>query len=307
MQFSSSRQRLSTSRRPCESSTSTSTSSSRVYPSTSSILSSSHLSAALRSASAAVRPKPVEDFLDETKLNKLLDDCKRDSIYAPLIRTLGRVFSTRDSLAASFQKRPKAHIDRLLERAPVDLKNLKKEDFRALEGDLDKDEDDSAEHADDTAAPCADPHHTSVDLASLRRVMQRLYDTHMVAFETINNAVHSLTTILTVDLKFNLSKEQLEEVITVFVIVFEITVIAASEFMDHSLPILCKAAATLPVWAQARLAWIWATHCGGSLKTMLQTLQQMISLQVIACSDNQQFFVQDNDKVVWATKVMKVS
>lgn len=286
-----------------------STSAPRLFAHSSSINPSS-LSAALRNATAAAtlssnavtRTKSNDDIIDETKLGQLLDGCDRDKNYAPLIRILGRIFSTRESLSASFQKQPKRHIDALLERAPADLKTLKKEDFRALEGDLDKDEDDS----DEPEPAMSEPHHTTVDIVSLRRIMKRLYDTHMVAFETINNAVHSLATILTVDLKFSLSREQLEEVITVFVIVFEVAASASSEFMDHSLPIVCKATALLPIWAQARLARIWATHCRDSLKTILETLQQMISLQVIACSDNQQFFVQDNDQVVWATKVMKI-
>ncbi|KAL1399927.1 hypothetical protein pipiens_007840 [Culex pipiens pipiens] len=58
------------------------------------------------------------DYLDEAKLRELM---------------------------AAFLKKPSSSIDRMLEKAPEDLKNLKKEDLRTLEGDLDKDEDSAAE------------------------------------------------------------------------------------------------------------------------------------------------------------------
>lgn len=59
----------------------------------------------------------------------------------------------------------------MLEKAPGDLKSLKKEDLRILEGDLDKDEDSCAE-----AIPIEESDDIDVDLISLRRAMQKLYD-----------------------------------------------------------------------------------------------------------------------------------
>lgn len=117
----------------------------------------------------------------------------------------------------SFQKRPSASIDALLEKAPKDLKNLKKEDFRTLEGDLDKDEDSSAD-----IEQKREPHHTTVDLVSLRRTMYKLYNSNIRVFESLNNALHSLAINLSLDSRFKTQKDEIEEIITAFVIVFEI-------------------------------------------------------------------------------------
>lgn len=268
---------------------------------------SSHSKSYYSSPVFATSPtKPIADeqsFIDEERLNELLDECQRAGNYSPLIRNLGKYFSSRESMARSFQKLRSAHIDAILEKAPKDLMNLKKEDFRTLEGDMDKDEDSCVDNTADVQLP----HDTTVDLVSLRRAMQKLYTTHAAAFEPINIAFHSLAIGLTVDLRLLTRKEQIEEIITVFVIIFEIVVIGASEFLEFSLPAICNAASFLPVWAQARLASIWGRHCTASIRNLLQTLQQLISLQVIAGTNHQNSYVQDNETVVWATKVMKVT
>jgi ubiquitin-protein ligase E3 A len=97
--------------------------------------------------------------------------CANEKSFSRLIRTLGSVFSSREGLALSFQKQPATTIDVMLEKAPGDLRNLKKEDLRAMEGDLDKDEDCLA-----SKEVVVEPSFTSVDLPSLRRTMKRLYD-----------------------------------------------------------------------------------------------------------------------------------
>ncbi|KAJ6648241.1 Ubiquitin-protein ligase E3A [Pseudolycoriella hygida] len=239
--------------------------------------------------------------IDEEILNKLLDDCKLTNSYAPLIRRLGNCFSSRESICRSFQKMPTAHIDAMLEKAPKDLKNLKKEDFRTLEGDLDKDEDSS-----DNSDKPSDPHHSNVDFVSLRRAMARLYEENSGAFETLNQTIQNLATSLCVDLiRYANDYDLIEDIVTVFVILFEIIVIGSSELMEIALPKLLQAATYLPVWAQARLAAIWAKHRASGLQSLLQTLQQLISVHVVAGMGGG-CLIQDNDAVVCATKVMKI-
>lgn len=158
---------------------------------------------------------------------------------------------------------------------------------------------------------------TSVDLHSLRRAMRRLHAVHPAAFEPLNIAFHSLAITLTVDLRLHSTRDFIDEIVNVFVIIFEIVVVAPSEFIEFSLPAICNAASFLPVWAQARLAAIWGANCKDSIKLLLETLQQLISLQVIAGSGGggsvggslvqHTTYVQDNETIVWATKAMKVS
>lgn len=265
------------------------------------------------------KPMTIEslNYLDEPSLNRLIDHCKKTNTFAPLIRNLGRYFSSRDLLVQSFQKRPTAHIDELLQKAPKDLKKLKKEDFRTLEGDLDKDVDSSCTETGATPTTATTTfrkrnnrdvprHYTSVDLPSLRRAMSKLLETKSSAFDSLNNAMQSLAMGISVDLRMQTQRDKIEEIITVFVIVFEIIIIGKSDFVDVALPSICQAAAYLPVWAQARLAAIWAEHCKEGLRKLLETLQQLISLQVITGAYHENAYVQDNEIIISATKLMKV-
>lgn len=239
--------------------------------------------------------------LNEESVTQLVESCRQDKSFAKLIRTVGEVFSSCELLAHSFQKQPSATIDEMLQKAPKDLKSIKKEDLRTLEGDLDKDEDSSADKEDAAA-----PHNTTVDLPSLRRSIQKLFECECPIYEALNNGLHSLAIVLSVDLRLATQKTQIEKSIHVFVIVFEIMTMASSEFLEMALPNICKAAARLPVWAQARLARIWAEHCKSSLRSLLQTLQQLISLQVITGNFNRDTVVQDNEIITSTTKVLKI-
>lgn len=163
----------------------------------------------------------MDAYIDENKLNDLIEYCQEKDIFSPLIRCLGRYFSSKELMANSFQKKSITHIDAILEKAPKDLKTLKKEDFRTLEGDLDKDEDSCADKK-----PLNLPKHfTSVDLISLRRSIKKLQATKSGILEPLNNALHTLGTDLSIELRFTFKKDRIEEIITVFVIVFEIIMI----------------------------------------------------------------------------------
>lgn len=147
---------------------------------------------------------------------------------------------------------------------------------------------------------------TNVDLNSLRRAMATLLETKASAFDSLNNALQSLAMSICVELRILSDRDKIEEIITVFVIIFEIIVIGKTDFVDVALPTICKAASYLPVWAQARLACIWACHCREGLRKLLETLQQLISLQVITGTYHENSIIQDNECIVNATKLMKV-
>lgn len=82
-------------------------------------------------------------FLTEEKLLEIIKTCEEEDSYCQLIRAIGEIYSNPESLARSFLRtEPESPIEVMLEKAGVkDLKRLKKEDVRILEGDLDKDED----------------------------------------------------------------------------------------------------------------------------------------------------------------------
>lgn len=73
--------------------------------------------------------------------------------------------------------------------------------------------------------------------------------------------------------------------------------------MEMSMPKICEATDVMPINAQAKLARIWSTHCKDHLHPFIQSLQQLITLQVIMDEDT----VQENTDVIAITKVLKVN
>lgn len=257
-------------------------------------------------------------YMDELSMNQLIDYCKKNNTFAPLIRNLGRYFSSREYLVKSFQKQVvrSQNVSHMSTKFPphTQSKHLNKEEYRSLEGDLDRDKDESEPLHEGGSSSYAhkhitrQKHYTSVDLESLRRAMKNLLETKAsaFAFDSLNNALQSLALSLSYELRTLTQREKIEEIITVFVIIFEIIIIGKSDFVDVALPTILKAASYLPIWAQARLAHIWAYHNKDGLRKLLETLQQLISLQVITGNYHENSFIQDNENIINATKLMKV-
>ncbi|CAD7081216.1 unnamed protein product [Hermetia illucens] len=283
----------STSSRSTPTSSSDRTASYSIHPS-SSVLSS-------KKTSYSAKQKERSVYLDETKILEILEICSEEKSYAELIRSIGEVFLCADALSKSFRRQPSATIDDMLQKAPSDLKSMKKEDLRTLEGDLDKDEDSSADKEE--ILPL---HHTTVDLPSLRRTLPKLFKLVPSIYELLNNALKPMAAALSIDLRINKKAEDIEKNLHVVVLVFELISTAPSEFLEEALPDVCKAASHLPVWAQARLAWIWAEHCKLNLRNLLQTLQQLISLKVISENFTRDSAIQDNLVITCTTKVLKI-
>ncbi|KAG8230516.1 hypothetical protein J437_LFUL010036 [Ladona fulva] len=254
-------------------------------------------------------------YITEEKLINILETCKRESSYSLLIRTLGEVYSSTDSLSKSFIKQDAssvAPLDSMLERAPLDLKNMKKEDVRMLEGEMDKEIDsqeveeggsNSRKIGTNNLLDKGDD--VSVDLLSLRRAYQALFEVPGSVFESaLVNALTTLTMELDVRLLGDAGRGP--DLLNVFVIVAELPVLGTSEYLEVALPKLCRAAARLPIVAQARLARVWARHCKSRIKTLLQALQQLVTLRVISGVFTRDYCVNDEEGVTAPTKVMKI-
>lgn len=96
------------------------------------------------------------------------------------------------------------------------------------------------------------------------------------------NALVSLADNIELDLRvFGVNtSESTDSLLNVFLIVFEIPVLGSSEYLEMALHMLCKAMSCLPISAQAKLARIWARHCKERLQSLLQALQQLITVKV---------------------------
>ena len=236
-------------------------------------------------------------------LNEMIDSCEATKNYSPIIRALGLVFSSKDYVIKSFQRQAKSSIDVILDRVqqPSAIKTMKKEDLRTLEDD-EKEEDSMV---DEEQERMNDPAYTPVDLESLRRGMKRLYDKNPIVYESLDNALQSLATMVQLDMRVMKEKDQIEEVLTVFVILFELFQIGTGQ-LEQSIIRTLPSLADLPIWAQARLANIWSVHCKEGLRPILLILQQIITLQVIANDYRRDLHVNDNEIISNATKVMKI-
>jgi ubiquitin-protein ligase E3 A len=253
------------------------------------------------SPSSSLPQEPTH--LDEAKLNEMIDACEQTKNYSPLIRACGLVFSSKDYVIKSFQRQAKSSIDVILDRVqqPSAIKTMKKEDLRTLEDD-EKEEDSMA---DEEQEKLNEPSYTPVDLESLRRGMKRLYDKNPQIYEPLDNALQSLATMVSIDMRIMKDKEQIEEMLTVFVVLFELFQIGSGP-LEQSIIRTLPSLAHLPTWAQARLAHIWSVHCKDGLRSIMLILQQIITLQVIANDYRHELHVNDNEIIANATKVMKI-
>jgi len=74
--------------------------------------------------------------------------------------------------------------------------------------------------------------------------------------------------------------DSMDSLLNVFLIVFEIPMLGNSEYLELALHMLCKALSCLPIVAQAKLARVWAKHCKSRLPSLLQALQELITVKV---------------------------
>lgn len=225
-----------------------------------------------------------EPYLTEAKLLDIINRCKSEESYSLLIHTLGKVFSSREALSRSFQKTEKndSPLAALLDRAPDNLlrppADLNKEAVRSLQGE-DKEEDSS--DPSPTVPPNDDD--TSVDLLAVRRAFKALWTLPGEKFESaLVNALVTLADTIELHLRVfgKTPSHSMDSLLNVFLIVFEIPMLGNSEYLELALHMLCKAVSCFPTLAQAKLARVWARHCKPTLPSLLQALQELITVKV---------------------------
>lgn len=103
------------------------------------------------------------------------------------------------------------------------------------------------------------------------------------AFESaLVNALVTLADNIELDLRvFRIMPwDNMDSLLNVFLIVFEIPMLGNSEYLELALHMLCKALSCFPMVAQAKLARVWAKHCKCRLPSILQALQELITVKV---------------------------
>uniref|UniRef100_A0A674NRI9 Ubiquitin-protein ligase E3A n=1 Tax=Takifugu rubripes TaxID=31033 RepID=A0A674NRI9_TAKRU len=252
------------------------------------------------------------NYLTEDKVYEILDICGKKEDYSPLIRVIGRVFSSAEGLVQSF-RRSKPHT---------------KEELKSLQGkDEDKDEDEKEAAATSSSAMEEDspssssrlgesssgendvqklaPDEVSVDIEAVRRVYDRLLSNEKIEAAFLNALVY-LSPNVECDLTYHNVYSRDPNYLNLFVIVMENSNLHSPEYLEIALPQFCKAMSKLPLAAQAKLARLWSHYSAKQIRRMVETFQQLITYKVISNEFNSRNLVNDDDAVVAATKCLKI-
>lgn len=251
-------------------------------------------------------------YLTEEKVYEILDICAEKEDYSPLIRVIGRVFSSAEGLVQSF-RRSKPHT---------------KEELKSLQGkDEDKDEDEKEAAACSAVAMEEDspasssrlgegssgdndvqklgPDEVSVDVEAVRRVYERLLSNEKVEAAFLNALVY-LSPNVECDLTYHNVYSRDPNYLNLFVIVMENSNLHSPEYLEIALPQFCKAMSKLPLPALAKLARLWSHYGAEQIRRMMETFQQLITYKVISNEFNSRNLVNDDDAVVASTKCLKI-
>uniref|UniRef100_A0A8C7XIV4 Ubiquitin-protein ligase E3A n=1 Tax=Oryzias sinensis TaxID=183150 RepID=A0A8C7XIV4_9TELE len=251
-------------------------------------------------------------YLTEEKVYEILGMCGEKEDYSPLIRVIGRVFSSAEGLVQSF-RRSKPHT---------------KEELKSLQGkDEDKDEDEKEAAACSATAMEEDspssstrpgegssgdndvqklaPDEVSVDIDAVRRVYERLLSNEKIEAAFLNALVY-LSPNVECDLTYHNVYSRDPNYLNLFVIVMENSNLHSPEYLEIALPQFCKAMSKLPLAAQAKLARLWSHYSAEQIRRMMETFQQLITYKVISNEFNSRNLVNDDDAVVASTKCLKI-
>lgn len=276
-------------------------------------------------------------MLTEELLLGLVSECRSSGNYTPLIHALGQVFSRDKFLKRSFPRR---------QSPSPEEGGLTKEDLRAMEVDMDKDQD-SLELEDLTAhrigedmfgasmavAPlpgvelprCAMASSSSssslssarlsghvnqdipVDVESVRRSYDVLFSIPDLPFlDALVNAIMILCENLEIGLRYHSAYQKDPSLLSVFVVLLELPLLEGS-LCGSALHALCRACALLPPEAQARLAKQWGAQCPPHrLRNTLNALHQVLTARVIEGHFGRDFGVADDELLVASIKTMKI-
>lgn len=255
------------------------------------------------------------NYLTEEKVYEILDMCGEKEDYSPLIRVIGRVFSSAEGLVQSF-RRSKPHT---------------KEELKSLQGkDEDKDEDEKETAACSATAMDEDSpssssslrrlgegssadsdgqqlaaDEVSVDVEAVRRIYERLLSNEKIEAAFLNALVY-LSPNVECDLTYHNVYSRDPNYLNLFVIVMENSNLHSPEYLEIALPQFCKAMSKLPLAAQAKLAHLWSRYSAKQIRRMVETFQQLITYKVISNEFSSRNLVNDDDAVVAATKCLKI-
>ena len=251
---------------------------------------------------------PHVQYLTEDRVKDIIEKCKEIGSWSQLIRVIGAVFNNPDSLSHSFlknvDKSPKEverstetekEIDTEEEEKEKETESVQDKAIRAVF--IQRSESDEVNNQ------------LTLDLDSLRRTYAALMEIPDHPFQgALINALLSLSRTVEMDLKYRQAWEKDSNYINIFIIVLEIPLLHSPEFIENAFPVFCRALGHVCVAGQAKLARIWSAFGTDRLRSLLQSLQQLITVKVINGEGRwgQTYQINDDEGIAGATKVMKI-
>lgn len=120
------------------------------------------------------------------------------------------------------------------------------------------------------------------------------------------NALVMLCSNLEMDLKCkpNIAKDI--NFLNLYEIVLELPCLGAEAYLENLVPLVCRGVAMLPVEAQAALVRSWSRHSAQRLQSMLENLQQILSLRVYTGTFTRDHLMNDDETITSCTSVIRI-
>nr|AAD34642.2 E3 ubiquitin-protein ligase [Mya arenaria] len=244
--------------------------------------------------STPTEPKETP-YLDEEKLHAILKPCTDTNDWSPLIKCIGSVFYSPESLIKSFQKKSTNNLIKAILQHDSDDNMDTNDDFI----DIHKVKTVNLEDRDEI----------NVDIESLQRCFEMLMDTPDLPFQNaLINAIVSLSKDIVINFKFTRNLERKENYLNIFVIIMEIPLLHSPEFIDSAYPEFCKALGCMPLSGQVKLARYWSKFSADRLRNMVLSLQQLLTVKLIDGESkySRAFQVNDDECITGPVRVMKI-
>ncbi|XP_076583066.1 ubiquitin-protein ligase E3A isoform X1 [Chaetodon auriga] len=241
-------------------------------------------------------------YLTENTVCMILSFCEEEEDYSALIRIIGRIFSSTESLMKSFRKDEPNTTENLdsLKQTDVDKHEKQSEQTSETMGASS-----AAALPDGGPSEMLNPCEVSVDISAVRRVYDRLLSIDQVEAALVNALIY-LTPNMELDLEYLDVYETNPDYLNIFIIVMENSNLHSPEYLEVALPQFCKAMSKLPVTALARLSKVWSTFGLPHIRRMMETFQQLITFTVVSNEYDGENLVNDDETVVAATQCLKV-
>ena len=258
-------------------------------------------------------------ILDEEKLDKLIADCQESGNWSSLKQSLWDVFSSPECLGHSWPVGPSSDgsgaasvmTSNICDNQSQNFKKMTKEEVRALEGEKDVDsceavaeekKDEDAEKSKASASSVC-----TVNIESLRRSYDKLFKLDNSIYEAgLVNALVMLCSNLEMDLKVKPNVAKDVNFLNLYEIVLELPVIGYEAYLENVLPTVCRGVALLPVDSQVALVKYFSNQTPSNIKSMLENLQQILSLKVYTGTFTREHLMNDDITISSVVSVIRI-